>query len=438
MNKAGERLINGLAKENPTFVLMLGMCPTLAVTTSAMNGLGMGLTTMVVLALSNLMISLLRKIIPNRVRIPAFIVIIASFVTAVQLLLEGYLPTLNKSLGVYIPLIVVNCIILGRAESYAYSNPPIPSLFDGIGMGLGFTVALTCIGAVRELLGAGELFGASVMPASFVPIRIFGQAPGAFFVLAALVAIQNLVKESLKKRGKPYEKIGSGCSEDCMNCSDMGCTRRFYDNTGEDKAPEAISTDNDAVTDTNATEKRKNSKKKSKSHVNDKTVGSDERSDGSTVSEENSSIVRDKSAEEQKLEEQKPEEQKPEEQKPEEQKLEEQKPEEQKLEEQKPEEQKPEEQKLEEQKPEEQKPEEQKSEEQDREGQTENRKATGGNKVSSNRKKSQKKNKEKESSSTKKDTDDTKGTPDAAEETRKFIPIEEDEDLEILDLEGEE
>lgn len=228
MNKAGERLINGIAKENPTFVLMLGMCPTLAVTTSAMNGLGMGLTTMVVLALSNLFISLLRKIIPDRVRIPAFIVIIASFVTAVQLLLEGYLPALNKSLGVYIPLIVVNCIILGRAESYAYSNPPIDSLFDGIGMGLGFTVALTCIGAVREILGAGELFGYGLMPDSFVPIRIFGQAPGAFFVLAALVALQNFVKEKRKAAGKSYEKIGSGCSEDCMNCADTGCSRRFY------------------------------------------------------------------------------------------------------------------------------------------------------------------------------------------------------------------
>ena len=422
MNKAGERLINGLAKENPTFVLMLGMCPTLAVTTSAMNGLGMGLTTMVVLALSNLMISLLRKIIPNRVRIPAFIVIIASFVTAVQLLLEGYLPTLNKSLGVYIPLIVVNCIILGRAESYAYSNPPIPSLFDGIGMGLGFTVALTCIGAVRELLGAGELFGASVMPASFVPIRIFGQAPGAFCVLAALVAIQNLVKESLKKRGKPYEKIGSGCSEDCMNCSDTGCTRRFYDNIGEEKTPEAISTDNDAVTDRNAAEKRKNSRKKSKSPDNDKAVGSDERSDGSTVSEEDSSVVRDKSNEEQK---------------PEEQNLEEYQSEEQKPEEQKSEEQKSEEQKLEEQKSEEQKPEEQMSEEQDREGQTENRKATGRNKSSSNRKKSKINNKE-ASDSIEKSMDGAKEPSDAVEETPKYIPIEEDEDLEILDMEGEE
>ena len=236
MNKAGERLFNGLVKENPTFVLTLGMCPTLAVTTSAMNGLGMGLTTMVVLALSNLIISLLRNIIPNRVRIPAFIVIIASFVTAVQLLLEAYIPALNKSLGVYIPLIVVNCIILGRAESYAYSNPVIPSLFDGIGMGLGFTFALTCIGAVRELLGAGELFGLELMPDSFVPIRIFGQAPGAFFVLAALVALQNYIKNARKKAGKSYEKIGSGCSEDCMNCSEKGCTKRFYDENGARKA----------------------------------------------------------------------------------------------------------------------------------------------------------------------------------------------------------
>lgn len=237
MNKAGERLYNGLVKENPTFVLMLGMCPTLAVTTSAMNGLGMGLTTMVVLSLSNLFISLLRRVIPDRVRIPAFIVVIASFVTVVQLLLEAYLPALNKSLGVYIPLIVVNCIILGRAESYAYSNPPIPSLFDGIGMGLGFSFALTCIGAFRELLGAGKLFGAALMPEGFEPIRIFGQAPGAFFVLAMLVAVQNAVRNRRKKAGKPYEKIGSGCSEDCMNCSDQGCTRRFYDAGAAEKKP---------------------------------------------------------------------------------------------------------------------------------------------------------------------------------------------------------
>ena len=198
MNKAGERLYNGLIKENPTFVLMLGMCPTLAVTTSAINGLGMGLTTAAVLAMSNLIISLLRKIIPGKVRIPAFIVIIASFVTVLQLLLEAYLPSLNKALGVYIPLIVVNCIILGRAESYAYSNPPIPSLFDGIGMGLGFTFALTCIGAVRELLGAGEVFGYRIMPDSYTPI-----GTGCF--------------DSFSELFKDYQRAcGQGCRQDSV------------------------------------------------------------------------------------------------------------------------------------------------------------------------------------------------------------------------------
>lgn len=229
MNKAGERLYNGLIKENPTFVLMLGMCPTLAVTTSAINGMGMGLTTAVVLALSNMIISLLRNIIPNRVRIPAFIVIIASFVTVVQLLLEAFLPDLNTALGVYIPLIVVNCIILGRAESYAYFNPPIPSLFDGIGMGLGFTFALTCIGAVREILGEGTVFSYRIMPDGYTPILIFVMAPGAFFVLAALTAFQNYLKITRERAGKEYKQIQSGCSEDCMNCSDEGCSKRFYD-----------------------------------------------------------------------------------------------------------------------------------------------------------------------------------------------------------------
>lgn len=164
MNSAGERLYNGIIKENPTFVMMLGMCPTLAVTTSAINGLGMGLTTMVILAMSNLIISMLRKVIPDDVRVPAFIVIVASFVTIVQFLLQAYIPTLNESLGLYIPLIVVNCIILGRAEAYASKNPMIPSLFDGIGMGLGFTVGLTSIGLVRELIGAGKIFGVAVLP----------------------------------------------------------------------------------------------------------------------------------------------------------------------------------------------------------------------------------------------------------------------------------
>jgi len=228
-NPVTERLLNGIVKENPTFVLMLGMCPTLAVTTSAINGLGMGLTTMVVLALSNVFISLLRNIIPDKVRIPAFIVIIASFVTMVELLLQGFIPFLYDALGIYIPLIVVNCIILGRAEAYAYKNPVIASLFDGIGMGLGFSVALTCIGAVRELLGAGEIFGIHVMPQSFVPVSIFIMAPGAFFVLAVLTAIQNKVKIIGERKGKDMSKIQSGCNSDCMNCADTGCAKRLID-----------------------------------------------------------------------------------------------------------------------------------------------------------------------------------------------------------------
>lgn len=237
MNKAGERLFNGLIKENPTFVLMLGMCPTLAVTTSAINGLGMGLTTMVVLALSNALISLLRNIIPDKVRIPAFIVIIASFVTVVELLLKGFIPSLYDALGIYIPLIVVNCIILGRAEAYASKNPVLPSLFDGIGMGLGFSFALTCIGAVRELIGAGMIFGIHVMPDSYVPCTIFIMAPGAFFVLAALTALQNKLKAAGEKKGKDMSRVGSGCSEDCMNCGEQGCSaRKFYDTEGADVA----------------------------------------------------------------------------------------------------------------------------------------------------------------------------------------------------------
>ena len=163
MSTAMERLWNGMVKENPTFVLMLGMCPTLAVTTSAINGIGMGLTTTVILALSNLMISMLRKIIPDGVRVPAFIVVVASFVTIVQFLLEAYIPSLNDSLGLYIPLIVVNCIILGRAEAYASKNPPAASLFDGIGMGLGFTIGLTSIGIIRELIGVGTIFCRNLM-----------------------------------------------------------------------------------------------------------------------------------------------------------------------------------------------------------------------------------------------------------------------------------
>ena len=202
MNNCGERLKNGIITENPIFVLMLGMCPTLAVTTSAINGIGMGLSTTVVLVMSNMLISMLRKIIPDSVRMPAFIVVVASFVTIVQFLMEGFTPSLYDSLGIYIPLIVVNCIILGRAESYASKNPVLPSIFDGLGMGLGFTVGLVAIGLVREILGSGKAFGAQIIPAAdaatgaagYTPITIFILAPGAFLVLAGLAAIQNKVK----------------------------------------------------------------------------------------------------------------------------------------------------------------------------------------------------------------------------------------------------
>lgn len=221
-NSPVERLYNGIIKENPTFVMMIGMCPTLAVTTSATNGIGMGLTTLVILTLSNMMISLLRKMIPDGVRMPAYIGVVASFVTIVQLLLEGYIPELYDALGIYIPLIVVNCIILGRAESYASKNPVLPSLFDGLGMGLGFTFGLTCIGIVREILGAGQVFGFQIMPSSYEPITIFIMAPGAFIVLSMLVATRNKIMNHLEKKGKKVVKPQGGCAEGgCASCG--GC-----------------------------------------------------------------------------------------------------------------------------------------------------------------------------------------------------------------------
>ena len=189
-NSPAERLYNGIIKENPTFVLVLGMCPTLAVTTAAINGIGMGLTTTAVIMMSNLFISILRNIIPDKVRMPAYIVIVASFVTVVELLLEGFIPSLYDSLGIYIPLIVVNCIILGRAESFASKNTTVASIFDGIGMGLGFTVSITILAAFRELIGAGTIFGKQIMPCAYEPATIFILAPGAFFVLAFLAALR--------------------------------------------------------------------------------------------------------------------------------------------------------------------------------------------------------------------------------------------------------
>lgn len=214
-----ERLWNGIIKENPTFVLMLGMCPTLAVTTGAVNGLGMGLSTAAVLIMSNMMISLLRKIIPNRVRMPAYIVIVASFVTIVELLLHAFVTEVYDSLGIFIPLIVVNCIILGRAEAYASKNGVVSSIFDGLGMGLGFTGALTIIGLVRELIGAGTAFGIRVMPKGYTPISIFILAPGAFFVLACLTALQNKLKApSATNIERPEGENPLACGGDCAHC----------------------------------------------------------------------------------------------------------------------------------------------------------------------------------------------------------------------------
>ncbi|MCR5686690.1 MAG: electron transport complex subunit E [Lachnospiraceae bacterium] len=232
MKKCFASLYNGLIKENPTFVLMLGMCPTLAVTTSAMNGVGMGLTTTAVLIMSNIMISMLRRVIPDGVRIPAFIVVIASFVTITELLLKAYIPSLYEALGLYIPLIVVNCIILGRAESFASKNNMIYSAFDGLGMGLGFTLGLTCIGIVRELIGAGTVFGYRALPDAYEPLTIFILAPGAFLVLAFLVALMNRIKLAA---GRDTGVTGD-CDKLCRNCPNTGCGGRMRHDGKADSA----------------------------------------------------------------------------------------------------------------------------------------------------------------------------------------------------------
>lgn len=218
MNKYVERLVNGVFKENPTFVLMLGMCPTLAVTKSAINGIGMGLSTTVVLIVSNVVISALRKFIPEKVRMPYFIVVVASMVTIVELVLKAYFPDINEALGIYIPLIVVNCIIFGRVEAYAAKNSVGLSFFDGVGMGLGFTIALVLIGAFRELLGAGTIFNFRVMPESYEPISIFVQPPGAFLVLAMLTALQNKFKLPSATNGTA-KKSALACGGDCAHCN---------------------------------------------------------------------------------------------------------------------------------------------------------------------------------------------------------------------------
>ena len=187
-------LINGLVKENPIFVLLLGMCPTLATTSSALNGMSMGLATMFVLVCSNIVISLIKNLIPDKVRIPAFIVVIATFVTLVQMMMNAYVPALADSLGIFIPLIVVNCIVLGRAEAFASKNGVLSSFFEGLGIGLGFTVALTLLGAIRELLGTGKIFSMTIFPENFGAL-LFVLAPGAFIALGYMIAIFNKLQK---------------------------------------------------------------------------------------------------------------------------------------------------------------------------------------------------------------------------------------------------
>ena len=191
MKELRKIFMNGIINENPTFRMVLGMCPTLAITTAVSNGIGMGLATTVVLVCSNLFISLLRKVIPDEIRIPAFIVVIATFVTIVQLVIKAFLPALDAALGMFIPLIVVNCIIFGRAEAFACKNKPLASIADGLGMGLGFTCAITLICAVRELFGAGTLLGMQVMPAGYMPMDLLVKPAGGFIVLGLMMALMN-------------------------------------------------------------------------------------------------------------------------------------------------------------------------------------------------------------------------------------------------------
>ena len=188
-------LMNGIVKENPTFVLLLGMCPTLGTTSSAINGMGMGLATMAVLICSNFLISCIKNIVPDMVRIPAYVVVIASLVTILQMVMQAFVPALYATLGLFIPLIVVNCIILGRAEAFAAKNGPVASIFDGIGIGLGFTLALTLLGGVREFLGTGKLFDIAIMPEEY-GMLVFVLAPGAFIALGFLIAIVNKLRKA--------------------------------------------------------------------------------------------------------------------------------------------------------------------------------------------------------------------------------------------------
>ena len=214
-------ILNGIIKENPTFILVLGTCPTIAVTTQAFNGLGMGLCVTLVLTCSNIFISLLKKIIPDTVRIPCYIVVIATFVTIVQFLLQAFLPDLNKSLGVFIPLIVVNCIILGRAEMFANKNTVVDSALDGIGMGLGATIAMTLVGTIREIIGNGTWMGMTVTANLITPMSVLILAPGGFFVYGLMIAVMNKQTKGGVKR-KSFDCEGCPTASACQN-KEGGC-----------------------------------------------------------------------------------------------------------------------------------------------------------------------------------------------------------------------
>lgn len=221
----GQEFTKGILKENPVLRLVLGTCPTLATTTSLESAIGMGLSAALVLVCSNIVISALRKVIPQKVRIPCYIVVIAGFVTIVQMLVKAFLPALDQQLGVYLPLIVVNCIILGRAEAFAGKNGVVASALDGLGMGVGFTAALILMGGVRELLGAGTLLGFQVLPESIAPMTIFVLAPGGFFVFGILMACANKLAE---RKGKPKATLGcAGCplAETCTVAEKAACTK---------------------------------------------------------------------------------------------------------------------------------------------------------------------------------------------------------------------
>lgn len=216
-----KELTKGIIKQNPVLVLLLGTCPTLAVTTAASNAIGMGVAATIVLVCSNAVISLLRKFIPDTVRIPAYITVIAGFVTLVQMLVKAYAPSIDQSLGIYLPLIVVNCIILGRAEAFASKNKLIPSILDGLGMGIGFTAAMLCMGIIRELLGTGTVFGYGVMPDSFTPILVFVLPAGGFFVFGMLIAIANKLKNKKTASADPNPCAACPMAKQCAESKEV-------------------------------------------------------------------------------------------------------------------------------------------------------------------------------------------------------------------------